>query len=111
MRLARLLTLRSLAARPLRMLLSGFGIVLGVAAILGIGAVNQAALESVTRLMQDASGKAALTVTVAELVCRGLPTTRTRRAYRRHRGWRRLFRWCACRLRCSKMPPREPSWI
>ena len=66
MTLLRLLILRSLRSRPLRTLLSGFGIVLGVATILAISITNQTALESVTRLFKDTSGKANLVVTSAD---------------------------------------------
>jgi putative ABC transport system permease protein len=66
MALFRILTLRSLRSRPLRMLLSVFGIMLGVAAILGIGITNQTALDSVTRLFKDTSGRIDLTVTSAK---------------------------------------------
>lgn len=65
MKLIRLLLLRSLRARPLRMLLSIFGIVLGVAAILAIGITNQSALTSVTNLFQETSGKSNLIVTAS----------------------------------------------
>lgn len=61
--LTRLLTLRSFKARPFRMILSTFGIVLGVAAILAIGITNQTALNAVTNLFQETSGKANLIVT------------------------------------------------
>jgi len=64
--LTRLLTFRSLRARPARMILSTFGIVLGVAAILAIGITNQTAMLSVTRLFQETSGKANLIITSAE---------------------------------------------
>jgi len=64
--LSRLLTLRSLRARPMRMLLSTFGIVLGVAAILAISITNQTAMLSVTRLFQETSGKANLIITNTE---------------------------------------------
>jgi len=66
MTLLRLLILRSLRSRPLRTLLSGFGIVLGVATILAISITNQTALESVTRLFKDTSGKANLVVSSAD---------------------------------------------
>jgi len=62
MKLARLLTLRSILARPVRMLLSTIGIVLGVASILAIGITNQSALRSVNRLFEETSGKASLVV-------------------------------------------------
>ena len=71
MRLFRLLVLRSFLARPLRMLLSTFGIVLGVATILAIGVTNQAALKSIDRLFESASGKANLIVTSVENDGRG----------------------------------------
>jgi putative ABC transport system permease protein len=63
--LTRLLTLRSMRARPLRMLLSTFGIVLGVACIVAIGIANQTALQSITRLFNDTSGRANLIVVSA----------------------------------------------
>jgi len=62
MSLTRVLTIRSLKARPTRMLLSTFGIILGVAAILGIGITNQTALDSVRLLFEDTSGKADLMI-------------------------------------------------
>jgi putative ABC transport system permease protein len=63
MSLNSLLSLRSLRARPVRMFLSMFGIVLGVAAILAIGISNQTAMLSVTNLFKETSGKANLIVT------------------------------------------------
>jgi len=63
MLLTRYLTLRSLRARPLRVVLSMFGILIGVAGILAIGIANQAAMDSITRLFEDTSGKADLMVT------------------------------------------------
>lgn len=66
MTLTRILTSRSIKARPTRMLLSTFGIVLGVAAILGMGITNQTALDSVKLLFEDISGTAALIVISAE---------------------------------------------
>jgi hypothetical protein len=62
MALARLLTFRSLKSRPLRMFFSPFGIILGVAAILSIGITNQTAMDAITRLFEDTSGKADLVV-------------------------------------------------
>jgi putative ABC transport system permease protein len=67
MRLTRLLVFRSIRARPLRLLLSTFGIVLGVAAILAIGITNQTALDSVTQLFANTSGKSNLIITSAEV--------------------------------------------
>jgi len=66
MSLFNLLTLRSLRARPTRVLLSTFGIVLGVATILAISITNRTALESITRLFQDTSGKASLSVVASK---------------------------------------------
>jgi putative ABC transport system permease protein len=66
MMLFRLLTLRSVSTRPTRLLLILFGIILGVATILAIGITNRTALESVTRLFEDTSGKANLVVVSAE---------------------------------------------
>ncbi len=66
MHLFRLLVIRSLLARPLRMLLSTFGIMLGVAAILAINITNNNALASVDRLFSNTSGKANLIVTGAK---------------------------------------------
>ncbi len=63
--LTRMITLRSIRSRPLRTLLSMFGIVLGVAGILSIGITNQLALDSVTRLFKDTSGNSSLVVTSA----------------------------------------------
>lgn len=61
--LVRYITLRSLRTRPLRTLLSAFGIVLGVAGILAIGITNMMALNSVNRLFKDTSGNSSLVVT------------------------------------------------
>jgi len=65
MLLTRYLSLRSLRARPLRVLLSMFGITIGVAGILAIGIANQAAMDSITRLFEDTSGRVDLMVTAA----------------------------------------------
>jgi putative ABC transport system permease protein len=69
--LARLLTLRSLRTRPLRLALSLFGIILGVAAILAISITNQTAMMSVSRVFEDTSGKANLIVTSQDVDSRG----------------------------------------
>jgi len=66
MTLLQLLTLRSIRARPIRLLLSAFGIILGVAGILAIGITNQTALDSITRLFENTSGKSNLVVTASE---------------------------------------------
>ena len=67
MALTRLITLRSLRTRPLRMFLSMFGIVLGVAAILAIGVTNQTALASVARLFEETSGRSDLIITSVDV--------------------------------------------
>lgn len=79
MNLLRLLSLRSLTTRPMRVLLSTFGIVLGVAAIIGIGVTNQTALNSVTQLFENTSGKADLIITSREADGRGIPETTAQR--------------------------------
>jgi putative ABC transport system permease protein len=63
MRLTRLITLRSIRARSTRFLLSGFGIVLGVAGLLSIRATNQTAMNSILELFESTSGRAKLTIT------------------------------------------------
>jgi putative ABC transport system permease protein len=50
----------------MRLLLSAFGIILGVAGILAIGATNQTALQAVARLFENTSGKANLVVVSAD---------------------------------------------
>jgi putative ABC transport system permease protein len=65
MLLSRWITLRSLRARPLRTLLSAFGIILGVAGLLAIQITNGAALESLSALFEGTAGKADLVVTNA----------------------------------------------
>jgi len=62
MMLTRLLTLRSMRTRYWRVLLSGFGIVLGVAGVLSISITNQAALDSITRLFANTSGRVSLSI-------------------------------------------------
>jgi putative ABC transport system permease protein len=64
--LTRLVTFRSIKAHRLRFMLSTFGIVLGVAAMLAINVTNQTALESIQELFQSTSGNAKLTVTSAD---------------------------------------------
>jgi putative ABC transport system permease protein len=79
MRLFSLLTVRSLFRHFLRTLLISFGIILGVASILAIGMTNQSAMQAVTRLFQDTSGKSNLMVTRADSSERGLPDSLVRR--------------------------------
>jgi putative ABC transport system permease protein len=66
MKLFQLLSMRTAQTRPTRLLLILFGIILGVATILAIGITNQTALDSVTRLFEDTSGRANLIVISAE---------------------------------------------
>ena len=61
-------SLRSLRTRPSRMLLSTFGIMLGVATIIAISITNQTALQSVKRLFSDTAGKANLIIVNNESV-------------------------------------------
>ena len=60
--LTRLLTFRAIKERPLRLLLSMTGIMLGVAGILAISVTNRTALDAISRLFTDTSGKANLVV-------------------------------------------------
>ncbi|MFN2216204.1 MAG: ABC transporter permease, partial [Anaerolineales bacterium] len=66
LRLTRLLTIRSIRLRFMRFALSGFGIVLGVAAMLAINVTNQTALASIVELFQNTSGNSKLTIVSAE---------------------------------------------
>ena len=72
MSLLRLVTFRSLGSRKGRVLLSTFGIILGVAAFLAIRVTNQTAIETVGQLFEDTSGKADLVVTTNETSRRDL---------------------------------------
>ena len=66
LRLTRLLTIRSIRLRFMRFALSGFGIVLGVAAMLAINVTNQTALASIVELFQNTSGNSKLTIVSSE---------------------------------------------
>ena len=66
-----LLAIRSLIARPLRTLLTTFGIVLGVAVILSINITNRSTLAAITRLFSESSGRTNLVVTNADLTLGG----------------------------------------
>ena len=66
-----LLAIRSLVARPLRTLLTTFGIVLGVAVILSINITNRSTLAAITRLFSESSGRTNLVVTNADLTLGG----------------------------------------
>ncbi|NIW43273.1 MAG: hypothetical protein GWN14_00365, partial [candidate division Zixibacteria bacterium] len=59
----RYITLRSIQARSRRYLLSGFGIVIGVATMLSIEIANEAALNSIVNLFESTSGKTQLMIT------------------------------------------------
>jgi len=61
------LALRSLASRPSRTILTSFGIVLGVAVILGIRITNVSTLDSLITLFTETSGKANLVVINSQL--------------------------------------------
>lgn len=69
----RYLTLRSMQARSRRYLLSGFGIVIGVATMLSTSVTNQAALGSIVDLFESTSGKAQLIVSNASEDRAGFP--------------------------------------
>ncbi len=65
MQLIRLLILRTFFTRPIRTLLCIFGITIGVAGILAIGITNQAAMDSITELFEESSGRTDLMVVPA----------------------------------------------
>ena len=81
-KLVRLLMIRSVSERPLRVLLSTFGIVLGVASLLAISLTNRAALDSVTKLIYDTTGRSQLVITSAINGEDGLPEKSLARAQR-----------------------------
>ena len=64
-KLLRLLMVRSIRERPLRILLSTFGIILGVSSLLAISLTNRAALDAVTELIYDTTGRSQLVITSA----------------------------------------------
>ena len=82
MRLIRLLLLRSFRSRPARALLSMFGIILGVAGMLAISITNQSALDALTRLFADTSGRSRLAVISAGSGGEALPEQILRSAAR-----------------------------
>ena len=67
-KLIRLVTLRSIAVRRSRTLLSAFGIILGVASLFAIQSTNQAAYDSIQRLFQGTSGRVNLEIHANDLV-------------------------------------------
>jgi putative ABC transport system permease protein len=82
LKLTRLLMMRSLRERPLRIFLSIFGIILGVASLLAISLTNRAALNSVTKLIYDTTGRSQLVITSAVSGEQGLPEKSLDRAQR-----------------------------
>lgn len=81
-KLVQLLILRSVRERPLRIVLSVFGIVLGVASVLAIGLTNRAALDSVTSLIQETTGRSQLVITSAASDSEGFSENALARAAR-----------------------------
>ena len=79
MLLTRWITLRSLRTRPLRTLLSAFGIMLGVAGLLAIQITNLTALDSLLALFEGTSGKTDLIVTNAGESGEAMPERSLRR--------------------------------
>ncbi|MBI5029435.1 MAG: ABC transporter permease [Chloroflexi bacterium] len=71
--------LRNLRARPSRTLLTTFGIVLGVAVILAISITNFSTLDSITAVFTEASGKAHLVITSANVSGEGFDENVMRR--------------------------------
>ncbi len=70
------MALRALIARPARSILTTFGVVLGVAVILAIGATNASTLEALTEVFGQASGRAHLVITAADEGAGGFPEER-----------------------------------
>ena len=62
MLLTRYVTLQSMRSRPLRVVFSMLGIILGVAGLLAISIINDAALASISRLFENTSGRVNLTI-------------------------------------------------
>ena len=79
MQLTRWLTLRSMRSRPLRTLLSMFGIILGVAGLLAIRITNLTALDTLSALFEGTAGKTDLIVTFTGTDGDGLPERILRR--------------------------------
>jgi putative ABC transport system permease protein len=67
-KLIRLVTIRSIAVRRSRTLLSAFGIILGVASLFAIQSTNEAAYASITRLFQGTSGRVNLEIHASDMV-------------------------------------------
>lgn len=79
MLLVRWVTLRSMRTRPLRTLLTMFGIILGVAGLLAIRITNVTALESLSALFEGTAGKTDLIITGANDKESGIPERLLRR--------------------------------
>jgi putative ABC transport system permease protein len=75
-----MLALRALRARPLRTMLSAFGVILGVAGLMAIGTTNATTLTAVTQLFRDTSGRADLVVTTVDQSKPSLPAFVAERA-------------------------------
>lgn len=73
MRYTFLMAARSLGTRPLRTMLTTFAIVLGVGVILANSITNLTAMDSITELFSQASGKAHLVVISASTKRQGFP--------------------------------------
>ena len=65
----------SMRARPLRTLLTVFGVILGVAVILAISTTNVSTLAALTEVFSQASGKAHLTISLLDADDRGFSET------------------------------------
>jgi putative ABC transport system permease protein len=79
-RQARLLALRALRARPLRTILSTFGIILGVASVMAVGVTNATTIASVGKFFNDTSGRSDLVVISADSNKPSLPGLSLERA-------------------------------
>ena len=65
--LLRLVSLRHMVGSPLRSLLTLFGVAVGVATLVGIGAINRSVLEAFRSTVDTVAGKADLVVTGAQV--------------------------------------------
>ncbi len=74
MKLLYWISLRSIKSRPMRTILSMFGIMIGVAGILALGITNQSAMEAISLVFEESGGRADLTI-VAASGEQGLPSS------------------------------------
>jgi len=74
------LALVSLRARPLRTILTAFGVILGVAVILAISTTNVSTLAALTEVFSQASGKAHLTISLFDSGAEGFTEDTLKRA-------------------------------